>query len=345
MDMNKDVWRRLFELEGLEYAVFTRDGCLNDHSPGLHEFLYDEDQRKLQGRLLEDLFPEIIGYDDVLNDVYAGKQNHLLIERIQRDNLRGRPGFITLRLTPHNGGWLLAASDATEVGLMERRITQQRNDLSLLADRLEITRARLDDLLHRFMPEKVADALLASDKAVQPGGVRREVTVLFADLRGFSSWSAAYEPEVLLAALNSIFDDVLDVLLAHDATLDKFIGDAVMAFFNAPDDQPDHARRALACARQIRDLPLGSSGLRFGIGINTGAVVAGNVGSARAMQYSIIGDTVNVAKHLEALARPGEVLVGQNFIDAIGDRLPRTTYGQFPLKGRLEPVTIYKLLE
>ena len=345
MGDERHIASRLVEIEGLEYAIIGVDGRVNAFSPGLQDFIHDYDKGVLLERPLVDLFPELFGYDDIIELVRAGKQAHLQIERISREKLRGRPGYITLRLLPFDADLLLIVSDATEFGLMERRITQQRNDLSLLSDRLEITRARLDDLLHRFMPGKVADALLASNKSVAPGGVRRDVTVLFADLRGFTSWSSAYEPEVVLTALNSIFDGVLEVLLEYDATLDKFIGDAIMAFFNAPDDQPDHAQRALACARQIRDLPLSSTGLRFGIGLNSGPVVAGNVGTSRAMQYTIIGDTVNVAKHLEALARPGEVLLGAGFVQAIGGQYPFVKYGEYPFKGRSETVTVYELLD
>jgi adenylate cyclase len=226
---------------------------------------------------------------------------------------------------------------------MEQRITQQRNDLSLLAANLEYTRTRLDDLLHRFVPEQVADALLADNRQVVPGGIRREVSVLFADLRGFTSWAASREPEVVLTTLNLVFDRVVEILLKNKATLDKFVGDAIMAFFNAPNDQPDHALRALECASQIRDLSLDGLELRFGVGINSGPVVAGNVGTARAMQYTVLGDTVNIAKRLEEQARPSEVLFGAGFAEHVRGKCQYSKIGHMQLKGYSEPLTVYHL--
>jgi class 3 adenylate cyclase len=209
--------------------------------------------------------------------------------------------------------------------------------------RLEQTRARLDDLLHRFVPEQVADAMLESSGQVRLGGVRRQITVLFADLRGFSAWAAAQEPEVVLATLNCVFESTLEALLSHGATLDKFVGDAIMAFFNAPGDQPDHVARALACARQIRDLQGLGAGLRFGIGMNSGMAIAGNVGASRAMQYTVLGDVVNVAKRLEELAGPGEVLLGPGLVRLAGPGCDCRAFRQVALRGRPGKLKIYRL--
>jgi class 3 adenylate cyclase len=334
---------KIIEIEGLAYALLDHGGTLISYSASLEGFVQRDGKGLFVGCRMEMLFPELIGYEDVLAELRATQGSHLQLERIYREDLHGNPGYITLRLYPNDDRWLLIVRDDTRVGLMEQRITQQRNDLSLLAARLERTRARLDDLLHRFMPGQVADVLMADDRQVALGGTRREITVLFADLRGFTNWASTREPEVVLTTLNSIFDDAIGILLESGATLDKFIGDAIMAFFNAPGDQPDHVARALDCARQICKLVFDEC-LQFGIGLNSGLVVAGNVGSLRAMQYTVIGDTVNVAKRLEERAGPGEILVGPGTMKLCTHHEAFVMYGDLQIKGHLHPIEVHQLL-
>ncbi|MEW5867683.1 MAG: adenylate/guanylate cyclase domain-containing protein [Chloroflexota bacterium] len=344
-DYPPEIIARLLQIEGIDYAILDARQRVQAYSPGLPDLSLAPQDSALHGQELADLFPELVGYDEVLAEMRAGRQSQLLIERIYRASLRGQPGYVTLRLLPHADGWLLVARDATTVGLLEQRITQQRNEISLLAARLETARARLDDLLHRFVPGQVADIMLNHQRPVLPGGERRQVSVLFADLRGFAHWAAERQPEMVLATINAIFESALPILLEKGATLDKFIGDAIMAFFNAPGDQPDHAQRALECARQLQNFSLAGLELRFGIGVSAGPVVAGNVGTLKAMQYTILGDTVNLAKRLEERAGPGEVLFSPAFLQHLEPPCHYAEIGQLQLKGRSQPMTVYRLLE
>lgn len=338
------LFEAILHAEGYAIAQLDARGGLQAFSPEINHFTPEDAPAAALGLPIWELFPELVGCEFLFQDPDLLHHTPFQIERAYRRNLRGKPGYITLRLLKLENTPTLIVRDDTAAGELEQRITQQRNETMLLAARLERTRHRLHDLLHRFMPGQVAEKMLADDKDILPGGVRREVSILFADLRGFTHWSSTREPEVVLATLNSIFDESIQILLEHDATVDKLMGDAIMAFFNAPNDQHDHAQRALACAQALRRQFDGSDPLRFGIGLHTGFAVAGNLGSIHAMQYTIIGDAVNIAKRLEELAGPAEVLLTADFLAALQDpTLPCTAHGQIPLRGRDSHVSVYQL--
>ena len=341
MNNDESPIHKLIQVEGLEYALIDSRWRISECSPGLAGYLADAPTGLLLGREFTELFPELIGYRQVLEGLRSGQQEQLLLERIHRRNLRDQQGYVTLRAIPYRDGWMVIASDATAAGNLEQRITQQRNELSLLATRLEKTRARLDDLLRQIAPEQMQAALPGYLEPAISASSRREITVIAADLRGFSAWAAEREPEIVLAVLNSVFDIAGDILREYEATLDQFTGDGLLAFFNAPHDQPDHARRALACARRLRDLPGSKAWLQFGIGIDTGVAIVGPVGIPPGMRYTALGETVNLARHLEQIAGPGQVLSGPAFARQIGDQCQ--PYGQLDMKGPLGRISIYHL--
>jgi adenylate cyclase len=175
-----------------------------------------------------------------------------------------------------------------------------------------IERERTRDLFTRFVPEQAARELLAGSDGRLLGGVRRDGTVLFADLREFSALAERIEPPEVIEVINRYLGETSEAVLAAGGTLVSFLGDGVMAVFGAPLEQPDHADRALAAAREILDVRmprfnawLGERGLggplRIGIGIGSGEVMSGHVGSERRVEYAAVGDTTNIAARLEAL--------------------------------------------
>ena len=170
------------------------------------------------------------------------------------------------------------------------------------------------DVFSRFVPEAVvAEVLKNVDEDLRLGGKRQEVTVLFSDIRGFTTYSEAREPETVIDVLNQYLTMMTDVILAHGGTLVTFMGDGIMAVFGAPIPMDDHADRALAAAREMAGTTLerfnewmrreGESGFRIGIGLNTGAVMAGNVGSERRLEYTVIGDVTNTASRIEGMTK------------------------------------------
>jgi len=216
-------------------------------------------------------------------------------------------------------------------------------------------RDRVRDLLDKNVSPEVAARLLR-DGAVL-GGEEREVTILFADLRGFTTLSERLTPPELLALLNRYLDRMGGAIEAHGGVIDKFIGDAIMALFGAPVAQGDAAARALAAARAMEsalaalNTELAAEGrppLAIGIGINTARVVAGNIGSSRRLNYSVIGDGVNVAARLQALTRVADYrtnIILSAATRAAADRAAADArpLGTVTVKGRSEPVEIFAI--
>jgi adenylate cyclase len=218
-------------------------------------------------------------------------------------------------------------------------------------------RQRLRTTFERFVPPDVAAELLPEgDDAPRLESRRLEATVLFCDLRGFTTLSERLEAEQVIAVLNRYLDAVSSAVFAHGGTVVSYQGDGVMAVFGAPLPQPDHATRALAAARQILDeaLPrfnawlmeerLADGALDAGIGLNSGHVMSGLVGSERRLEYAAVGDATNVAARLQALGREHE---GRLFLsDSTCQRLGAAAeglrrHGAVDLRGRREPVTVW----
>ncbi|HET7559264.1 MAG TPA: adenylate/guanylate cyclase domain-containing protein, partial [Limnochordia bacterium] len=212
---------------------------------------------------------------------------------------------------------------------------------------IEWNTRRLKERFERYVSPEVA-AQLGSDREIELGGQRRRVSVLFADLRGFTRFAEGLPPERTLAVLNRHLRIMSDAVLQHGGTLDKFTGDGLMAFFGAPLAAHDHASRALrAAAAMLSGIErIDAPRLPIGIGIHTGDVVVGNIGSDRRLEYTAIGDTVNVAARLEEAAEAGEILVSEETHAAGGD-LPGWHYRQpesLTLKGRRSPLSCRRLV-
>jgi class 3 adenylate cyclase len=169
-----------------------------------------------------------------------------------------------------------------------------------------------------------------------------------ADLRGFTPFSERTQPAEVVAMLNAYYGAVVPVILDRGGTVTQFVGDAVMAMFNAPVRQADHARRAGAAGlrlhRAIDEVRAGRAGWpRFRVGINTGPALIGNVGSAEMRSFTAVGDTTNVAARLETLAEPGQVVIGAVTRSQIGDAATVTALGAVAVKGREQPVEAFVL--
>jgi adenylate cyclase len=230
-------------------------------------------------------------------------------------------------------------------------------DLSELSARLRSllrTKAlqdRLADLLGRYVSASVASHVLRDPSSVSLGGDRREVSTLFADVRGSTALAAEYPPENFLDLLNRCLAIVTDAVERHEGTVAGFLGDGIIAVFGAPvthADDPERAvRAALAMQREIMRLEipaLQGVRLQLGIGITTGEVIAGNVGSERRMHYTVIGDAVNVASRLETAAGPGQILVDQPTHDEVQHLVESQDLGSLRLAGKGDWVRAFNVL-
>ena len=180
------------------------------------------------------------------------------------------------------------------------------------------------------------------------GGKKQEVTVLFTDLRGFTSLSEKNDPSLVVSLLNRYYDVAAKAVLENDGTVDKFVGDAVMAVFNAPLEQKDHVKKAVECALEMRRSFKGLNAelkrqrlphLAIGIGIATGVAVIGNVGSHDVVNYTVIGDVVNTASRLQGIAKEDEIVVTEAvFLKA---RLKNARRKKVRVKGKARELVVY----
>jgi len=218
---------------------------------------------------------------------------------------------------------------------------------------LRAERARM--ALGVYVSEEVADQAMAEDGALQLGGERRQVAVLFSDLRGFTAYSDKLAPERLVTELNDYLDRMVEVIRAEGGVVDKYIGDAIMVVFGIPEARPDDALRAVRCAaamqaaldahnveRTRQNLP----SLKQGIGVHYGPAIAGNIGSADRLQYTVMGSVVNEASRLESATKTEgvSVLISASTVAAIeGGDLRLQKHGVLALRGAAEPVEVYTL--
>ncbi|HEX8154249.1 MAG TPA: adenylate/guanylate cyclase domain-containing protein, partial [Thermoanaerobaculia bacterium] len=206
----------------------------------------------------------------------------------------------------------------------------------------------------RYVSPQILEHVLAHPEKVQLGGERRDLTILFSDIRGFTSISEASEPEEVVEMLNEYLTRMVEILLSHRGTLDKFIGDAVMGFWNAPAPDPDHARDAVLCAIEMvqetarlraRWEAEGKAALRIGVGINTGEAVVGNIGAERVFGYTVIGDAVNLASRLEGTNKEfgTEIIVSEFTHARMGEGFDTVSLGEVKVKGKENAVKIYQI--
>ncbi len=205
-------------------------------------------------------------------------------------------------------------------------------------------------LFHQYVATNVADLLLTNPQLASLGGQRQTVTVFFADIENFTPFAEQHSPEQLITILNDYLGIVATVIQEHGGTLDKFMGDAVMAFFNAPVAQPDHAERAARAAIRVQQLIRAyhrliatDESLKFRIGLHTGEAVVGNIGTQTLRNYTVIGDVVNTAKRIQESSSAGEILVSAACRAQLGPSLSTEYAGDIALKGKSDPQPLYWL--
>ncbi len=214
--------------------------------------------------------------------------------------------------------------------------------------REEVARANYS----RFLPEYVVKQMLENPESFKLGGANQIITVLFADIRGFTRLSEHAKPEKVVQLLNKYFSAMTDIIFAHGGTLDKYLGDGLMALFGAPTATPEDAKNALnaAVAMQRRIIGIneelraeGFQEIGVGIGLHTGEATVGYIGSERRSEYTAIGDTVNTAARLESNSKAGQILMSAFTAEAAGNRYPLTPREPIAVKNRAQPVPLFEV--
>ena len=206
----------------------------------------------------------------------------------------------------------------------------------------------------RYVSPAVMDEILNKAEALNLGGKKEEITIMFTDIRKFTTLSEQLSPEEVVGILNQYFESMNKIVFKYNGTLDKYIGDAIMCFWNAPVKQPDHAERAVKCAiemvEELKNLnqifkEQGKPELAIGVGINTGYAIVGNVGSSQMMEYTVVGDTINIAARLQDLTKEyfTPIVISKTVNDLVKDKIETIPLGKMVVKGKTKEVDLFKI--
>lgn len=239
---------------------------------------------------------------------------------------------------------MLPVTSRDEIG----DLTESFNEMAKsLREKEKIKRA-----FSSYVARQVVDEILKNPDQIVLSGERRDVTVIFCDMRGFTSLAERLPPEEVVAALKDFYTLMIDLTIKNNGIINKFLGDAVMAIFGAPKPDPDHCWQAVQTAVAMQEgvaevrakrLSEGKDPISIGIGISAGEAVAGSVGTEDQMEYTVIGDRVNLAARLESNAKPGQILVSEETYRKVADRVAAKCLGEIMVKGREEPVTVFEI--
>jgi class 3 adenylate cyclase len=204
-------------------------------------------------------------------------------------------------------------------------------------------------LLQRMVSPAVLDQI--DPNSLQIGGKRGDITILFADIRGFTAYSEQHTPEELVAVLNRYLAAAADAVLANEGTVDKFLGDAVMAWYNAPLPQPDHTLRAVKSALAIRaaiaalhaEMPI-ETHLDFGVGIHYGDAILGWIGTEKRLEYTAISDSVNTTKRIQENCARNQILISRDAYARVKDEIEAIPFVPLSVKGKTQPLEVYEVL-
>lgn len=250
---------------------------------------------------------------------------------------------------------LMSKSKNTIVNFSVAPLTDQKGaHLGAVVAIEDITeQSKIKNTFKRYVSKSVVDQLLDDDQKLNLGGEERDVTVLFSDIRGFTAMSEKMKPKEVVSTLNSYFSEMIDIIFKFDGTLDKIVGDELMVVFGAPIARDDDAERAVQTAigmveslKKFNDkrVKKGKVPINAGIGINKGKVISGNIGSKDQMDYTVIGDTVNLGARLCSFAGPLKIIVSKSVKDEIGDNYKTRKLEPIKVKGKRKPVEIFKVL-
>jgi class 3 adenylate cyclase/DNA-binding response OmpR family regulator len=251
----------------------------------------------------------------------------------------------TKPLADHDMHLLQALADYAAIALENARLFRE------LEESKEREKQSIRSVFEHYVTPAVVNQLLSDLGSVTLGGARQPLAVLFADVRGFTSLAEQMQPEILFDALNYHLSLGAQAILDYEGTLDKFMGDAIMAFFNAPLSQPDYALRAVAAAVEVQrrlnarteTMPLRLH-FQLGIGIACGEAIVGNIGTTQLMNYTAIGKAVNLARRLQEVAKGGQILIDENTYQATERHILAQTLGTIEMKGFSVPVEVYEVL-
>ncbi len=251
--------------------------------------------------------------------------------------------------------YLILLTVISSAGYFTYRTVERSKELFALGIRQMVEKEHVRHAFSRYVTKEVVDEILKGHVNVSQG-IRREVTIMFTDIRGFTTLAEHMEPEEVVHDLNDYFSEMVEVVFRHGGTVDKYIGDGIMAIFGAPLPQPDHAYQAVRAASSMRQalrslnerrVRAGKPPLEFGVGLHTGECVIGNIGTSERMDYTAVGDAVNTASRIEGLTKDLglDILLSGGTYRHVAGRVRTEARPPLQVKGRVGSLEVHHLLE
>jgi adenylate cyclase len=343
-------------LTGLKtsYALVDSAGQIIEHDSLVPVWAMGE-QNSLVGRALLNVLPELVGQEETLEKVGRREALFFRLENINRVDAAGKMRYLTLIAIP--GGpragvaLTVLATDTTEQGEYLQELMQNRNELWLTRRKLVKLNHQLDYLLHHYLAPEVSYPLRQKDLRPELGGELRQVSILFAGVCSFTPLAEKLSPDHVVRLLNDYLNIIAQAVDEVDGTISQFQGDNVMVMFNASANQPDHAQRAVQAGIALQQTvavyrtrrPPEELRLHFGVGINSGPALVGNIGTRWRYSYTAIGDTINLAARITATVPPGEVWISQATYEQLQGAIAVEPLPPLMFKGKSEPTSLLRI--
>lgn len=237
---------------------------------------------------------------------------------------------------------------------LQSQIRETQKQLEKLNNELTESNEFYKHLFGQYMSESLLDKVVKNKHETQLGGEERYVTVLVSDLRGFSPMSEKYSPQVVVDVLNTYLEEMIDIIHQHEGYINEILGDGILVIFGAPKDIGNSALKAVQCARamqkglvKVNDKLKGKGlpSLEMGIGINSGNLIVGNIGSKRRMKYGVVGENINIAARIESLTIANQILISEALYECIANEVEPVGSLRTKIKGFEKPITIYDVSE
>ena len=320
------------------------------------EATWQANTTSLVGNKITYAFPELFGMEAQLHSLAKRAGESILVPKIHHEEISGPGKYFSLEIEPFaefGASLMVSVTNITRQIQQEWCLQQQRKDLFLLSDQLDSANDLMADMLHHLVPKSVADTVIETKQSPKPGGkLRRETTILFADMRNFTPVAEKLEPEAAVDVLNAYMTVIIKAIRRHQGTIIQIVGDMVMATFNLPDELTEHAHQAVEAALDIRtslekyvaeERSLDVPALGFGIGICTGVATAGYLGSEDRYRYSVVSDVTNIAFHLCSRAAAGQIILSHETLMQLDNRYLIKPLGLVNLKRRKSPLRVYEV--
>ena len=352
----QEQMRKIEALERYQENIFTSmsDFLITTNHDGRLQYYNEAAERKLGlsedsiGKNLTEIFKKSLT-PKILKTINSAEEKGDVILGIE--GILKNPGEnidYSLNITPlkgkrgkHEGLTLLFKDQSAE--------KEMKNRMSVAIEE----RRLIKDMFSRYLSNDIINHLMESPDLVSPGGSKKIATVFFADIRGYTAFSETKEPEVIIEILNEYFREAVEIVIDHGGYIDKFIGDCIMAAWGVPmSNESEDAVKAVKCAVDIQRLVASkerkffkgqAESLKIGIGMHSGPLVAGNLGSARRMDYSMIGDTVNLAARLEGVAGPDEIIITGSTKSMLDESFNLEKRTPVKVKGKKDPIEIFNV--